>query len=203
METPPDTTHADKPAPLLTAANVLSALRIVIAPLLVIAAFFGREHVFVTLYVISLVTDGTDGFIARRMHQTSPLGARLDSIGDLAICCCLPVSAYQLWPAMIHAEIPYVVVGLVCYLLPVITGIFRYGRMPSFHTWGAKTLAIVIAAALVVMFTTQHTLFFRLCIPVLVLECIEELVMIAMLPQWHPNVPSVWHAWQIRRGEGA
>jgi phosphatidylglycerophosphate synthase len=182
----------------LNLPNLLSALRVGLAPLLVGCAFLGWERLFVALYVVSLLTDSADGFLARRLGQTSKLGARLDSIGDLAICCCLPVCAYRLWPEMIRAELPYVTVGLVCYLAPVVAGIWRYGRMPSFHTWGAKALAVIISAALVVMFTTHQTLFFRLCIPLLVLECMEELAMIAILPSWRPNVPSVWHACRIR-----
>ena len=102
---------------------------------------------------------------------------------------------------MIRSLIPYIVVALVAYLAPIIAGEFRYRRLPSFHTWGAKLCAINAGLALLVLFVTQNSLWFRICIPLLVLESIEELIMIAVLPRWHPNVPSLWHALRLRRGD--
>ena len=186
----------------LTLPNGLSIFRIVAAPLMVVAAIAGREQIFIALYVLSLITDGTDGFIARHMHLESSKGAMLDSMGDFAICACLPVSAYHLWPDMITGEIPYILTGLISYMIPVIMGILRYGRMPSFHTWGAKTIAVLLSLALAWMFLTGQTWAFRLCVPLMILESIQEMVMIAILPEWSPNTHSLRQAIRKARNKG-
>lgn len=181
--------------------NLLSLSRLIMAPMMVVAAALEYPRVFTGLYAGNLLTDAVDGFIARRFHVASKLGATLDSRGDLAVALCLPIGTFLLWPDMMRSLIVYIVVALVAYLAPIIVGTLRYGRLPSFHTWGAKTLAVVVGISLLVMFVTQSSLCFRLCIPFLILESTEELIMIGILPKWHPNVPSLWHALRLRRGQ--
>ncbi len=179
--------------------NLLSLSRIIMAPLMVISAWLGSERSFTTLYAASLVTDAIDGFIARHFHVESPMGATLDSRGDLAVALCLPISALLLWPAFIRSLVPYILVALVAYLAPCVAGCIRYGRLPSFHTWGAKIVAVVLGISLLTMFITHNSFWFRIFIPLIALESIEEMIMIALLPKWTPNTPSLWHAIQIRK----
>ncbi len=179
--------------------NILSLSRIVMAPLMVVVAAMGYPRAFTIVYGASLFTDATDGFLARRLHVESPLGATLDSRGDLAVALCLPIGAFLLWPEMMRGLIPYVVAALFSYLAPIIAGELRYHHLPSFHTWGAKATAVIAGLALLAMFITENTLWFRLCTPLLLLESAEELIMIAILPKWHPNVPSLWHAIKLRQ----
>ncbi len=181
--------------------NILSISRIIMAPMMVMAAFLGSQRGFTFLYGASLFTDAIDGFLARRLHAESKWGATLDSRGDLAVALCLPIGAFLLWPVMMRELIPYIVVALCAYLAPLIVGEFRYRRLPSFHTWGAKAMAVLAGLSMFFMFLTENSLFFRLCVPFVVLESIEELIMIAILPKWHPNIPSLWHAIKLSREE--
>jgi phosphatidylglycerophosphate synthase len=181
--------------------NILSLSRIVMAPLMLVAAAIGSQRGFTVLYGACLFTDAIDGFLARRMHVESPLGATLDSRGDLAVALCLPVGAFLLWPDMMRGLIPYIVAALCAYLAPIVVGEFRYRRLPSFHTWGAKAMAVLAGLTLLIMFITEDSLYFRLCVPLILLESVEELIMIAILPKWQPNIPSLWHAIQLKRSE--
>src|SRR6266436_1619504 len=67
----------------MTIANGLSVLRIGLAPVLLVLASGGAAHAFTACLALALFTDIADGKIARWLAQTSPLGARLDSRGDL------------------------------------------------------------------------------------------------------------------------
>ena len=49
--------------------------------------FGGHRTVFALLVIASLVTDVFDGLIARRWHQETDLGTKLDSCTDLAPIC--------------------------------------------------------------------------------------------------------------------
>ena len=194
---------APKHVSVRSVPNILSLSRLVMAPMMVVAAATGHPRAFTILYGASLLTDAVDGFLARRLHVESSLGATLDSRGDLAVALCLPIGAFLLWPEMMRGLIPYVVAALIAYLAPIIAGELRYRRLPSFHTWGAKLMAILAGLALLAMFITENSLWFRLCIPFIVLESVEELIMIAILPEWHPNTPSLWHAIKLRRNSGS
>jgi CDP-diacylglycerol--glycerol-3-phosphate 3-phosphatidyltransferase len=154
---------------------------------------------FIGLFAVSLFTDSIDGFLARRLHEESVWGARLDSWGDFAIVSVLPVSALLLWPQMVVRELPFIAVGVVCYFLPTIVGVLKYGRPTSYHTYGAKLSAVAVGLSLLVLFSRISPWPFRLCAPLLVLEALEELAMTCVLKRWHANVPTLWHALKLRR----
>src|SRR5437899_2353762 len=75
----------------MTIANGLSVLRIGLAPVLLVLASQGAAHAFTACLALALLTDIADGKIARWLGQASPLGARLDTWGDLLLYLSLPV----------------------------------------------------------------------------------------------------------------
>lgn len=188
---------------MFTLPNLLSAFRIAAAPVLMALACLGLSRAFLALFALTLISDAVDGFVARLRHQETELGARLDSLGDLATVLVLPVSSVLLWPDIVVREIGYIATALVCYFLPTLVGTLRYGRPPSYHTWGAKVSAVVMGFALLALFLGISPWPFRLSMPLVVLEAVEEVVMTAMLREWHANVPSSWHAYRLRQSERA
>lgn len=68
--------------PFRTAPNLLTLLRICIAPFLV-AAILGRHYaVGFWLFVVAGLTDALDGLLARALHQRSMIGQYLDPVAD-------------------------------------------------------------------------------------------------------------------------
>lgn len=62
--------------------NIISTLRILLVPPVVLTMLEQRWGVALPLFLIAGLSDGLDGFLARRYHWTSRLGAILDPIGD-------------------------------------------------------------------------------------------------------------------------
>ena len=70
---------------LMNAPNILTLIRLALIPLLVILYFTpGRSAAGLTtaVFVIAALTDLLDGYLARRLQQTSALGAFLDPVAD-------------------------------------------------------------------------------------------------------------------------
>ncbi len=65
-----------------TIPNLLSVLRMGLAPLFIISVLDGKPLRALILFLVAGVTDSLDGFIARRANQQSLLGAYLDPIAD-------------------------------------------------------------------------------------------------------------------------
>lgn len=63
---------------ILTVPNILSLLRLPLALLFL----YQDLSVRISVLVIAMVTDGLDGYIARRYGQSSPLGVILDPLMD-------------------------------------------------------------------------------------------------------------------------
>jgi len=65
----------------LTLATLVTLLRIAIIPFIIYLLFFNAFAAGI-LFILSALTDWLDGFIARRLKQTSVLGAFLDPLAD-------------------------------------------------------------------------------------------------------------------------
>ncbi len=62
--------------------NVLTVLRIILVPIIIICLIQGQYLSALLLFVIAGITDGLDGFFARILKQKSVLGSYLDPLAD-------------------------------------------------------------------------------------------------------------------------
>jgi cardiolipin synthase (CMP-forming) len=87
-------TSAETTRPLpnrfLTVPNVLTLIRFAMIPVFVLASLGGAYTAAFFIFVGAAITDGFDGWYARKFNQTSRLGALLDPAADKT----LMVSAY-------------------------------------------------------------------------------------------------------------
>jgi cardiolipin synthase len=68
--------------PLRTAPNLLTLLRICLAPFLVAAILQGKVGLSFALFIVAGLTDALDGALARWLKQRSMLGHYLDPVAD-------------------------------------------------------------------------------------------------------------------------
>lgn len=186
--------------PLLTIPNALSALRLVLAPVLLWLAWTGQHTAFLVTLSVSLLSDLTDGWFARRFDQATHLGTLLDSYGDFATYMTVPLCAWWLWPDLIRREAWYAAAIVAAYVFPIVLGYLKYGRLTAYHTYGAKLSAVVVGASALALFAGGPPLPFRIATWILVLAELEEIAITTILPDWHANVPSILHARRILRG---
>lgn len=89
--------------------NILTALRILSVPLLVVVLlshFQGKELVAFIIFFLAALTDMLDGFWARRRKQTTVFGQLLDPIADKllvasAFICLVELGAVAAWMVVI------------------------------------------------------------------------------------------------------
>jgi CDP-diacylglycerol--glycerol-3-phosphate 3-phosphatidyltransferase len=179
--------------------NALSIFRIAMVPLLCALAWQGETAAFLVCFGLALASDVLDGIVARTSGETSPLGARLVSMGDLATYTALPLCAWWLWPDVLRAHAAAFVVAVVAYLSPLAVGWIRYRRMTSYHTWAAKLTAVWMAFALLALFWRGIAWSFYVGVALLVAECLEEIAISFVLRRWHSDVPTLWHALRLAR----
>lgn len=70
---------------LLNTPNILTLLRIALIPAFIVAYYWNHpwSHVVATgLFILAALTDWLDGYLARKLEQTSPFGAFLDPVAD-------------------------------------------------------------------------------------------------------------------------
>jgi CDP-diacylglycerol--glycerol-3-phosphate 3-phosphatidyltransferase len=177
----------------------LSAFRVVCAPVLLALAWTGNAGAFLTLFALGLVSDVLDGALARRLGQESDFGAWLDQWADFALWVSFPIGAWWLWPEIVRREAPYVILAVVCLLLPTVIAYAKYRAIPGYHTWSAKLDSVLMGIGVPLLLIFDLTWPFRLAALFLLVCAVDELAITYLLPQCRHDVPSVFHAARLRQ----
>src|ERR1039458_10395044 len=132
----------------VNAANLLTLLRIVLVPFVILAILDGRHTLALALFAGAALTDILDGVVARRFRLTTPAGAWLDPVADkcllsgafLALACAGAVPWWLL--GIIFGRDFYILAGAATVML--LTPVRQFP--PSI--WGKmSTLVQAVAAA--------------------------------------------------------
>ena len=99
---------------VLNAPNILTLLRIVLIPVFVLLFYlpvsWGRLACAV-VFLVAAITDWMDGYLARRLGQTSPFGAFLDPVADKLMVAAALVLLVQSDPRPLIAIAAFVIIG--------------------------------------------------------------------------------------------
>jgi len=182
----------------LSLPNVLSMLRIGLAPTLLVLAGLGYATAFLVALIAAFATDALDGAIARATGRTSELGARLDSLGDLLVWLVLPLCTWWLRPDFVNEALPWLLGLGGALVLPLVFGLLKFHRLTSYHTYGAKISCVVLAGALVTLYAGGPTWPFMVAALVALASQVEEILITLTLPRWRADVPSLRHARALR-----
>src|SRR5215212_11581166 len=81
---PPPHTFAQW-GPPMTIPNLITIFRLILVPIVIVMIMKGRWLTAFVLFVTAGVSDGVDGFIARRYNMHSEFGAYIDPLADKAL----------------------------------------------------------------------------------------------------------------------
>jgi cardiolipin synthase len=148
----PDQPHA-RLNPLRSAPNLLTLLRICLAPFLVAAILEGHYALSFTLFVVAGLTDALDGALARMLKQRSMFGQYLDPVADkLLLSTLFLVLMHQ---GLMPVTVTVLVFGRDVGILLVSALLYAAAGRREFHPsiFGkANTLAQIVAVAAVLLY---------------------------------------------------
>jgi|GEM_PF-536505 len=185
----------------LSPPNLLSILQLVLMPFLLFVAWSGWPTVFLIALGIALLMALADGAIARRLDQVTDLGAELDSWGEFALFITVPVCSWILWPDIVHREANFIIAVVVFHVVPALLGLVKYGRLTSYHTWGARLSFVLLSFSAFLLMLGGPSWPFRIAAPFVILAGIEQIFMTGILRKWQTNIPTLWHATRIEQSK--
>ena len=160
-------------------ANAVTLLRgVMIAPIFGLL-WAGEPAWALTLYVAAALTDLIDGWLARRLRQSSAFGAQLDAIVDNLFSVAILGFLAMAYPGLIARQWLAAAVlfgGPIAYL-----GVswLLTRRAMMFHVWSAKAGAFLLFCLWPAIALTGWTGWLWLCAAVVGLSRLEQLVLIA------------------------
>jgi cardiolipin synthase (CMP-forming) len=139
---------------VLTVPNLLTFLRMALIPVFASLLFYGYSGWALLVFVVAGVSDGIDGFVARRFKQQSELGTVLDPIADkllMTVAFIVLTMPNVLQPAK-HLPVPFwvtaAVIGRDVLILTVAGAIFVMTGFRGFvPSWLGKLSTLVQVAA--------------------------------------------------------
>jgi CDP-diacylglycerol--glycerol-3-phosphate 3-phosphatidyltransferase len=182
--------------------NLITAARLLSVPVLVWFAYRELHTAFAVLLLPALASDIIDGWLARKLDGESNFGATLDSVADISLVLAM---VYAIWPLHpeVYREHGWIIIGVVIiWILAHLASLLRYGRLASFHTRliRAGIFAFSLFAIVLFLFGFVPWLLYLAALTC-TLGAIEHFTMLALLPQWTPNVRGgVREALRLRRG---
>ena len=179
--------------------NGITLYRIIAAPFLLVLLFSGQYDIFKWLLAVSFFTDLIDGFLARKYKVTSIIGTKLDSIGDDLTVLVAMIALFVMKGSFIRQEKIIFIILLVLFLVQTSYAFIRYGKMTNFHTYLAKAAAFFQGVFLLLVFFTEKPdlILFYTAAFITMLELIEEIILIKLLPDWQINVKGIY--WVLKK----
>ena len=136
---------------MLTLANRLTILRILMTPAIAILLLYRQMAAAIALFVLAGITDGLDGFVARTRGQRTALGMVLDPLADKVLLMSAVVALTVLkelprWFTIIIVSRDVILIGgaMILYMF--------VGKMSMPPSWlGKFTTGFQIATVLLAM----------------------------------------------------
>ena len=184
--------------------NLLTALRLMLAPVMVVVAHTtGHAGLVLGLMAFCFFTDLVDGALARRLRSTSPFSARLDSIADFTFYLAIPLAGWGAWPSLVAREAPWFAAGIASVVLPAGVGFAKFRRASGYHVWLAKLAAGTLAVGVLLLFGCGFAPIFRAAVIIATLAAVEEIAITLVLDRPREDVRGLWQVLAERRARPA
>ncbi|TLP81802.1 CDP-alcohol phosphatidyltransferase family protein [Maribacter sp. ACAM166] len=181
-------------------ADWFSSYRIAAVPVLLALILLDERALFTWFLLVSYSTDAIDGYLARKLKISSKRGSQLDSMGDQLTFAMGLIGLWTFENSFIRENLLLIAIAFSPHLLQMAIAFHKYGKITAFHTYLAKTSAVLqgVFILLALFFGPVYGLFYAMMI-IGILETVEEITLIFMYDDWAEDVKGIYWALRDRR----
>ena len=171
--------------------NLLSVIRIVLALSIII---FANNNKFVfSIVLLCGLTDALDGYIARKYHFESKLGAKLDSLGDYVFFLIL-VLYFFIWHIdLIKENSIFIGIIIIVRLLSLLVCWIKNKKIYSLHTISNKITGVLLFIGILVEIISERKDIILFLLMIALISAFEELIIMFIEKEPDINVKSIFH----------
>ncbi len=143
-------------------ANLLTAIRFVLGIIMIIFAYQNKVWLFLGYYLLALITDIFDGFVARKFKEVSNFGQKFDILADNFIVLCQVISLYFLskeslfkyWFLFLALVFYFGIIQLIAYI--------KTKKMIFMRTYAANAAAVLFPFVILslIFFDSEPAVYF-------------------------------------------
>lgn len=197
--TQPATDATDLPGTesILNLPNLLSAYRLLAFFGLVYLIMTDQGQMFALFFLISLLSDILDGWIARRFKLQTEFGAKLDSWADTLTYIAGFWGIYQFKWDEVLPHIGMLGAFLLAYLALYGTMFYKFKAVVGLHTYSFKITAYLQGACMMaLLWFGLWPWFYYLALGWGIVACLEEIIILSLIPTAQTNVKGLWWVWR-------
>lgn len=160
------------------------------------------QTIMIMLLIYGLISDFFDGFIARRLGVSNEHLRRADSTIDqffwISVIVGTAITSWSFYAN--HWWMVILLLGLeaLCYLVSYI----KFRKEVATHAIASKLWVLTLFAFFIdIIWNGNSTTLFYICLVVGVVTRLEILAILFTLVEWTNDVPSIYHAIQLRKGK--
>jgi CDP-diacylglycerol--glycerol-3-phosphate 3-phosphatidyltransferase len=184
----------------------LTVLRAALGPVVIALALLEPwRWAFGACLIAAFLSDVFDGILARRWGVATPNLRRLDSFADSVFYLSAVLAVWRLHPQAITDRWTALLVLATLEVARYILDFLKFQREASYHMWSSKLWGIALFAGFFSLLALDADNYVvDAAIYVGVLADVEGLAISLVLRHWQSDVPTLAHAFTIRRrGEPA
>ena len=147
-------------------------------------------------------SDIFDGIIARHLKISTQLLRRLDSTVDQIFFISVVISTYIQCPEFFSANASRLIILFAFGGLTYLVSFIKFKKEIATHSIGAKIWTLLLFATLVeIIAHCESVILFSFCFWVGLITRIEIVSIVLILRKWTSDVPTFYHAIQLRKGK--
>jgi uncharacterized membrane protein (UPF0127 family)/phosphatidylglycerophosphate synthase len=133
----------------MNASGRITLSRFFFGLLMVISACLGNIYAFMAFYIMAVISDLLDGYVARKLKQTSLQGRRLDIIADNFIVVCLLISFFLMKKETVLSYRWQIIALFGYFILVQLINYSLKKRLLFMRTYAANLASIIFPALIV------------------------------------------------------
>ena len=186
---------------IITVPNLICVGRGLGSIVLIWIAYKGWSYSFIGLLTVLVISDWVDGRLARWLKQRSDLGARLDSYADSVLYAAMLIGVTLLCWETVTQEMSWLLVAVSSYVVTTGYGLWKFRRIPSYHTFGAKKSQWLVLFSGIALVLGWSVWPLRLSAIAVTLTNLEAIAMTYVLDEWRADIATIFHIWPKRNAE--
>jgi CDP-diacylglycerol--glycerol-3-phosphate 3-phosphatidyltransferase len=157
--------------------------------------------IVLSLMYTGIITDIFDGIIARKLNVSTGNFRILDTIFDLLFYCSIFLFVYTVNPGPFSQNILFVSIILMLEFLMYFTSLIRFKKFPSPHAIISKFWALYLLIEFTLLIIGVPGNHFKIALIFGLMAHIDRLFIYLLIRNWDHDIPSCYHAFQLRQGK--
>lgn len=183
--------------------GLLVSFRAALGPVMIILNVLSQKGCIAAVCIgLALLSDVFDGMLARRWQLDTVTLRRRDTRADTLFYACVLAVIWFRYPESLERRWVLIAGLITAEVIQHTFAAVKYGRHASYHSWISRIWGLMMASAMIALLGWGiDNWFLDLTIAWGILCNVQGLAMSLLLPTWHNDVPTLFHAFRLRAAE--